>query len=166
MRINRVRTTVGRVFFQRCFYLFVAVLALVMAVLLLEPSRHGRLIINAINLFVLVAAVAAVGRTTLSFVIAVLLAAPALLFQMLAINEADAAFLVRSWAFGALLYAVTIGYQLHYVFQRDVMTSEALWRCGRISHAWRAVGLSLRDREPLPAGLVLVRRRGRIADVR
>jgi hypothetical protein len=127
MAIERVRATVGQVFFQRCFYLFVAVLALVMAVLLLEPTPRGRLVVNAINLLVLVAAVAAVGRTALSFMIALLLAGPAFAFQMLAIDEADPTLLVRSWAFGALLYAATIGYQLHYVFQREVMTADKLY---------------------------------------
>ena len=127
MRIIRIRATVGRVFFQRCFYLFVAVLALVMAALFLESSSRARLVINAINLLVLIAAVAAVGRTALSFVIAVLLAVPAMLFQMFAINEADAGFLVRSWALGAVLYAVTVGYLLNYVFHRDVMTADKLY---------------------------------------
>jgi hypothetical protein len=96
MAINRVRATLGQVFFQRCFYLFVAVLVLVMAVLLLEPTPRGRLLVNAINLLVLVAAVAAVGRTPLSFVIALLLAAPAFVFQLLAIEEPTRG-LVRSW---------------------------------------------------------------------
>ena len=127
MAIDRVRATVGQVFFQRCFYLFAAVLALVMAVLLLEPTPRGRLVINAVNLLVLVAAVAAVGRTRLSFVIALLLAAPAFVFQALAIDDADPRFLVRSWAFGAMLYAATIGYQLHYVFRREVMTTDKLY---------------------------------------
>jgi hypothetical protein len=127
MAIDRVRATLGQVFFQRCFYLFVAVLVLVMAVLLLEPTPRGRLLVNAINLLVLVAAVAAVGRTPLSFVIALLLAAPAFVFQLLAIDEADPRFLVRSWAFGAALYVATIGYQLHYVFQREVMTTDKLY---------------------------------------
>jgi hypothetical protein len=127
MAIDRVRATVGQVFFQRCFYLFVAILALVMLVLLLEPSPRGRVLINGVNLLVLVAAVAAVGRTPLSFVVALLLAAPAFGFQVLAIDEADPSLLLRSWAFGALLYAATVGYQLHYVFRRDVMTTDKLY---------------------------------------
>ena len=76
---------------------------------------------------VVVAAVAAVGRTQLSFVIALLLAAPTLLFQLLAIDGGDSRFLLHSWAFGAALYASTIGYLLRYVFQRDVMTADKLY---------------------------------------
>ena len=127
MAINRARTALAQVFFQRCFYLFVAVLALVMAVLLLEPTPRGRIILNVGNLFVVVAAVAAVGRTQLSFVIALLLAAPTLFFQWLAVDNGDTQFLLHSWTFGAALYALTIGYQLRYVFQRDVMTADKLY---------------------------------------
>ena len=38
MPIDRARTTIGQVFTQRCFYLFVALLALMMAALLVEPD--------------------------------------------------------------------------------------------------------------------------------
>ena len=127
MAINRARTALAQVFFQRCFYLFVAVLALVMAVLLLEPTPRGRILLNVGNLLVVVAAVAAVGRTQLSFVIAFLLATPTLLFQWLAIDDGDSQFLLHSWAFGAALYASTIGYLLRYVFQQDVMTADKLY---------------------------------------
>jgi Ion channel len=127
MAIDRARTALAQVFFQRCFYLFFAVLALVLAVLLLEPTPRARILLNAGNLLVVVAAVAAVGRTQLSFVIALLLAAPTLLFQMLAIDEGDSRFLLHSWAFGAALYAATIGYLLRYVFQRQVMTADKLY---------------------------------------
>lgn len=127
MAIDRARTALGQVFFQRCFYLFFAVLALVMAVLLLESTPRARILLNAGNLLVVVAAVAAVGRTQLSFVIALLLAAPTLLFQVLAIDEGDSRFLLHSWAFGAALYAATIGYLLRYVFQRQVMTADKLY---------------------------------------
>lgn len=127
MAINRARTAFAQVFFQRCFYLFVAVLALIMAILLLEFTPRARFALNVANLLVVVAAVAAVGRTQLSFVIALLLAAPALVFQWLAIDGSDSLFLLHSWAFGAALYASTIGYLLRYVFQRDVMTADKLY---------------------------------------
>jgi len=103
---------------QRCFYLFGAVLGLVMAVLLLEPAPRGRVLLNASNVLVVVAAVAAVGRTQLSLVIALLLAAPTLLFQLLAINEGDSRLLLHSWCFGAALYGATIGYLLRYVCEQ------------------------------------------------
>jgi hypothetical protein len=127
MAIDRARTALAQVFFQRCFYLFVAVLALVLAVLLLEPTPRGRIMLNVGNLLVVVAAVAAVGRTPLSFVIAILLAAPTLLFQLLALDDGESRYLLHSWAFGAALYASTIGYLLRYVFMRDVMTADKLY---------------------------------------
>ena len=127
MTIGRARTTLAQVFYQRCFYLFVAMLALIMAMLLLEPTPRGRIMLNGGNLLVVVAAVAAIGRTQLSFVIALLLATPALLFQLLAMDDGDSRFLLHSWTFGAALYAATIGYLLRYVFQHDVMTADKLY---------------------------------------
>ncbi len=112
MAIDRARTALAQVFYQRCFYLFVAVLVLVMAVLLLEHTPRRRIMLNAGNLLVVVAAV---GRTRPSFVIALLLAVPTMIFQLLANEEGESRFLLHSWAFGAALYASTVGYLLRYV---------------------------------------------------
>jgi hypothetical protein len=127
MPIDRARTTIGQVFFQRCFYLFVALLALMTAALLVDLTPPGRLLLNAINLMIDVAAVAAVGRSFLSFVVASALAIPAMLFQIRGIVEESETQLVISWAFNAALYAVTIAYLLRYVFQREVMTADKLY---------------------------------------
>jgi hypothetical protein len=126
MAIRRARETIGRVFFPRCFYLFVAVLLLVAGAPLVEPTPVGRLALNGVNLLIVVAAVAAVGRTLLSFVIALLLAVPTLVFQWLAMAGGGDA-LLWSWSFGAALYAATLAYLLSYVFRRDVMTGDKLW---------------------------------------
>jgi len=114
MAIAQARERLGRVFGQRCFYLFVVLLVLIGAVPFVEPTRFGRLVTNAVNLFVIIATVAAVGRTTLSFVIALLLAAPTIGFRW-------------SWMFGGALYLAGIVYLLRYVFQRDVMTADKLF---------------------------------------
>ena len=127
MAIGRARSTLALVFYQRCFYLFIAMLALIMAMLLLEPTPRGRVLLNGGNLLVVVAAVAAIGRTQLSFVIGLLLATPTLLFQLLAMDGGDSRLLLNSWSFGAALYAATIGYLLRYVFQHDVMTADKLY---------------------------------------
>ena len=127
MPIDRARTTIGQVFSQRCFYLFVALLALMTAALLVDLTPPGRLLLNAINLMIDVAAVAAVGRSFLSFVVASALAIPAMLFQIRGIVEESETQLVISWAFNAALYAVTIAYLLRYVFQREVMTADKLY---------------------------------------
>ncbi len=127
MAIRHARETIGRVFSQRCFYLFVAVLLLVAGAPLAEPTPGGRLLLNIVNLLIVIAAVAAVGRTVVSFVIALLLAAPTLGFQWLAMNSASPEHLVWSWSFGAALYTATLSYLLQYVFRREVMTSDKLW---------------------------------------
>jgi hypothetical protein len=127
MAIGVARAAIGRIFFQRCFWLFVAVLALVAGAPLIEATPGGRLALNVVNLLIVVAAVAAVGRTPISFVIALLLAAPALWFQWLAIASTDPQLAMWSWTFGAALYAATLSYLLSYVFRRDVMTSDKLW---------------------------------------
>jgi hypothetical protein len=127
MAIAQAREKLGLVFGQRCFYLFVVLLLLIGGVPFVEPTRFGRLVINATNLFVILATVAAVGRTTLSFAIAILLAAPTIGFQWLYLIGDDADALHRSWLFGAALYLVAIVYLLRYVFQREVMTADRLF---------------------------------------
>ena len=102
-------------------------LALIGGVPFVEFTHFGRLITNGVNLFLVLATVAAVGRTTLSFVIALLLAVPALGFQWLGMSFDDQQHMVRSWAFGGALYAAAITYLLRYVFQPDVMTADKLF---------------------------------------
>jgi hypothetical protein len=127
MAIDRARTALAQVFFQRCFYLFFALLALMMVAMLLEPTPRARILLNAINLLIDVAAVAAVGRTRWSFMVAGVLAIPSMWFQVRGIAEDNETRMMVSWGFSAALYAVTIGYLLRYVFQRDVMTSDKLY---------------------------------------
>jgi hypothetical protein len=127
MGIRTARQTIGRVFFQRCFYLFVALLVLVAGAPLIEMTPLGKLALNVVNLLIVIAAVAAVGRTVTSFVIAVLLAAPALAFQWVGLSTEHPEALAWSMAFGAALYAATLVYLLQYVFRRDVMTADKLY---------------------------------------
>jgi len=125
--LGRTRAAIGRVFFQRCFYLFAVLVLLIGAVPFVEPTVRGRVIVVAINAFVLIAAVAAVGRTLASFVIVLLLATPAVAFNFLALASGEVELLALSWLFTVGLYAVTVGYLLHYVFQPDVMTVDKLF---------------------------------------
>jgi hypothetical protein len=125
--IRRARDTLGRIFFQRCFYLFVVLLCLISVVPFIEPTEKGRMLIGAVNAFVIIATVAAVGRGLVSFLIALVLAVPALGFQYLGVRGDDEQALALAWGFGAALYATTILYLLRYVFQRDVMTADKLY---------------------------------------
>ena len=127
MAIGIARDALGRVFFQRCFYLFMALLLLVAGAPLIDATPTGRLTLNIVSLLVVVAAVATLGRSMLSFVIALLLAAPTLAFQWLALTSGQAEMFMRSWAFAAGLYVATLAYLLGYVFRRDVMTGDKLW---------------------------------------
>ena len=94
---------------------------------LVPESAQGRFVANLINAFVVVATVAAVGRTMFSFVVVLLLAAPTLFFQWLGLSIDDLQWLAYSWMFGALLYLATVIYLLQYVFRPNVMTPDKLF---------------------------------------
>src|SRR3954463_9312134 len=127
MAIASTRDAVSRLFYQRCFWLFSALLVVVGAVSFIPASDQGRLFLNGINIFLLLATVAAVGRTTLSFVVAVLLAAPAVVFQYIGLWQDSDADLAWSWIFSATLYFITIVYLFRYVFQPRIMTQDKLF---------------------------------------
>jgi Ion channel len=127
MGIVATRDLLSRIFIQRCFWLFAVLLILIGGVSFVPANDHGRLFINGINMFVLVATVAAVGRSTLSFVIALLLAVPAVVFQYVGLWRDSDVDLSRSWMFCAMLYFISIVYLLRYVFQPKVMTQDKLF---------------------------------------
>jgi hypothetical protein len=112
---------------QRCFFLFLALLALLIALPFLAETAHGRMILTLVNITVMLTAVAAVGRSRFSFVIAVVLVVPALVFRFLALESSLPGYLALSWGFGAIFYAFILGDLLHYVLQRDVMTGDKLY---------------------------------------
>jgi hypothetical protein len=125
--IRIAQQLLGRVFTQRCFYLFFVLLVFDAAVPFINPGSPGKLLINTLNCLVIVSAVAAVGRTLLSFIIVSLLAAAALLFYWLSVEHNDTAHLARACGFAAALYLATIVYLLMYVFRPEVMTSDKLF---------------------------------------
>jgi len=100
---------------------------LIGAVTFVTASDHGRLVLNGINFFVLIATIAAVGRSMLSFVIALLLAVPAVLFQYVGLWHDSDTDLAWSWIFSATLYFMTIVYLVRYVFQPRIMTQDKLF---------------------------------------
>ena len=127
MAIALAREALSRIFFQRCFYLFALLVALLILSPLVPDSVQGRFVANLINAFTVIATVAAVGRTIVSFVVVLLLAAPTLILQWLGLSINDPQLLAYSWMFGALLYLSTIVYLLQYVFRPDVMTTDKLF---------------------------------------
>jgi hypothetical protein len=129
MGLARLHGRFARVFKQRCFYLFISLLALIVAIPFALESEQGRIAISLIQVFVLVAAVAAVGRTMMPFVIALLLAFPALGFQVVALSGGEdplRASVIANVAYIAF-YLTAIVYLLGYVFNPDVMTGDKLF---------------------------------------
>jgi hypothetical protein len=127
MSIVTTRGAVSRIFSQRCFWLFGVLLVLIGAVSFVPASDYGRLFVNAINMCLLIATVAAVGRSSLSFVITLLLAVPAVLFQYLGLWHDSDIDLTWSWIFSATLYFITVAYLVRYVFQPRIMTQDKLF---------------------------------------
>jgi len=125
--IVATRAALGRIFSQRCFWLFAVLLVLIGAVTFVPASDRGRLFLNGINMFLLIATVAAVGRRTLSFAIALLLAVPAVWFQYIGLWHDSDRELAWSWIFSATLYFITVVYLLRYVFQPRIMTQDKLF---------------------------------------
>lgn len=127
MVFRNARTTLGQVFYQRCFYLFIAILLLIVGIPLIEQMPFGRMAAGTIHMLMIVSIVAAVGRSGLSFTAALLLAVPSLVFQWLHWSELFPGAEVLWLGFGVALYILTLGYLLNYVFRQDVMTSDKLY---------------------------------------
>lgn len=127
MAVRVAQRFLGRVFTQRCFYLFVVLLAFDVVVPFVESGRQGRFLFTVLNCFVVVCAVAAVGRTVLSFVVISLLAFAALIFFWLSLEQNDRLHLARACGFAAALDLATIIYLLMYVFRPEVMTADKLF---------------------------------------
>lgn len=127
MPLHFTRNAFARVFTQRCFYLFAALLLLIVVLPFLGQTVGGRIAVNGINLFILLAAIAAVGRTTWAFLIGLLLAVPTVTFQLLGLSLKVTHYLALSWTFGAAFYFATIVYLLRYVFSREVMSADKLY---------------------------------------
>jgi hypothetical protein len=126
MTIRRTRDALRRLFYQRCFHLFVLLLILVCAAPLISTSPRGALITNLINAFIIVSAVGAVGRSKRSFVVALLLAVPTLVFQWLWVMKGSSFYYDMSLRFNVALFTATIIFLLRHVFAREIMTGDRL----------------------------------------
>ena len=125
--IRTTREALGRVFLGRCFYLFFTLLALIALAPFVEAQYGGLLIRYVISALVMLAAVAAVGRSIVSFTVVLALAAPAMAFRWLALRTGDATYIDLALRLDAGVYAATIALLLRYVFDREVLTSDRLW---------------------------------------
>jgi hypothetical protein len=129
MAIHKLQSSFARIFGQRCFYLFLSILILIVGAPFLTETLHGRVLVQATQVLVLIAAVAAVGRTVLPFVIALLLGIPAFFFQSgITFGYGDPEmFRIYSNIFHAAFYIVAVVYLLRYVFSPNVMTDDKLF---------------------------------------
>jgi hypothetical protein len=127
--ISQVQSQVGHLFYQRCFYLFLSLVTLLAVAPWVDDRAEGQVVLIVAQATILISAVAAVGRTTMPFVIALLLGIPALGFQ-LAGNVWHDDWLVnveRATALYVAFYIVAVGYLLRFVFSRDAMTDDKLF---------------------------------------
>jgi hypothetical protein len=126
-KIDAVRATVVLTVRQRCFYLFCALVLLIVAVPLYEETAAGRIALNAMSLMILLSGASAMGRGGGSFVISLLLAAPAAAFQLLGYTLDDHRYIILSQAFAAAFYFITVTYLLLYALRREVLTMDKLY---------------------------------------
>jgi hypothetical protein len=125
--LSATREALGRLFLGRCFYLFVTLLTLVAIAPFVEAQYSGLMIRYLINSLVMLAAVAAVGRSIVSFVVVLALAAPAVALRWLALRSGDESYIDLGLRLDAGVYLATIFLLLRYVFDREVLTSDRLW---------------------------------------
>jgi len=127
MRNESLSVRLAQILEQRCLLLFWALIALLVALPFLSETPHGQVILAVVNVIVLLTAVAAVGRTWLSFVIAVILILPALVFRFLALESGQPGHLALTWGFNAVFYIFILTNLLQYVFRRDLMSRDKLY---------------------------------------
>lgn len=124
--VNR-HPRLARLLAQRCFLMFLSLLALLISMPFLVDTAHGRIAVGLLNLVILLTAVVAVGRSRLSIMIAAILGLPTFGFQLFALESGSPGHFALYWSFGAAFYAFTIARLLHYVLRRDDMTADKLY---------------------------------------
>src|SRR4030095_9900041 len=90
--ISATREVLGRLFYGRCFYLFITMLVLVAIAPFVEAQHSGLMIRYVVSALVMVAAASAVGRSIVSFLVVLALAAPALALRWLALRTGEASY--------------------------------------------------------------------------
>ena len=120
------RAALRRVFFQRCFYLFVVLLSLIGVSPFIEGAR-GTYLLAGFNAFVVLAAAAALGRSALSFLLVFVLIAGALGLRFASLEDGRAPLFNWALLLHALVYISVLFLLLRYVFGPEVMDGDRLW---------------------------------------
>ena len=125
--VIRHKRRLGRVFQQRCVYLFLALIVLIMVEPFLAGGGHGRIVLTLIHLLVLVSACAALSQSVIAYTFAVALAVPVAGVQMYVALGGEPLTPWFNWIANTLLYAVVLGALFAYVLRQEVMTVDKLW---------------------------------------
>ena len=120
------RAALRKVFFQRCFYLFVVLLLLIGVSPFMEGTR-GTYLLAGFNAFVVLAAAAALGRTALSFLVVFCLIGGAVGLRFASMEEGQAQLFNWALLLHALVYISVLFLLLRYVFGPEVLDADRLW---------------------------------------
>lgn len=129
MAIATIHSVFGRIFFQRCFYLFVSLVVLIVVAPHVTDTLRGRMLMQVTLLLVMLSILAMVGRSTAPFVIGLLLGIPAMGLQLLVLLGLASLASYHAWsaAFYLAFYLLVVAYLLRYVFSPNVMTEDKLF---------------------------------------
>ncbi len=120
------RAALRKVFFQRCFYLFVVLLLLIGVSPFMEGAR-GTYLLAGFNAFVVLASAAALGRTALSFLLVFCLVAAAVGLRFASMEDGKAALFNWALLLHALVYISVLFLLLRYVFGPEVLDADRMW---------------------------------------
>jgi hypothetical protein len=112
---------------QRCLLLFWSLIVLLVALPFLSQTHYGQIALSVVNVAVLLTAVAAVGRTSLSFVVALILVVPALGSRIVALESGQPGYLALTYGFNAVFYMYVLANLLRYVFRLDLISRDKLY---------------------------------------
>ena len=125
--LEAAREKLVSVFAQRCVYLFVALLVLIVSVPFFEDTEVGRLILNAVNIAILFTAAVAVSDSRTCFTFSVFLGAGTIGCQVASYLTREPQLILLSRGIGASFYFLTVCYLLSYVLRREVLTMDKLY---------------------------------------
>jgi hypothetical protein len=114
MKPNKIRAWLAA---NRCFYLFVALVVLLVLLPLFDGSEGGKLAFSGASLAVLISALVPLARSRRELGAALVFAVPAIATLVAAHALASEAWLVASWAFSAGVLVVTIVQLFLYVLR-------------------------------------------------
>jgi hypothetical protein len=100
-----------------CFYLFAALLLLIILLPMFQNLEEGKLWFTAMNLPVLVSSVVTLGPSRFWFWVAILLAGPAFGLLVASHVVGSGGYLAWSWRFSMRVFVVTFVHLVHYVLR-------------------------------------------------